>query len=315
MDPLTTRIERLKLHNRQLKELMMDLKINSPSWPRIPRIFTYFDSSATPKANEMRLNNSKPHSTDIEEGLEHMAEGVESSVEERLILPKTKEVDQLNFCGPQIFVTIEAGIGDDKETFTVHQQVVSRHSPFFRAAFEGNFVEGRTKAMNFDDVESGIFGLLVNWVYLHEFVRGDQKRVTYLDLAKLWALADRLMMPKLQNAVMDIYTGFKDPQNLNVPAWDRDVDTPDMNVEAMVKVVKFVYESTPETAPLRALCVKTVMWILKDEEREDAEAYFERFVGKSVGMDLIREFLKIPMDNTEYMRTIMHGVELMVPEE
>lgn len=74
--------------------------------------------------------------------------------------------------GPQVFVEIEVGIDDEKETFTIHEQVISKWSPFFRTAFQNDFVQGHTKTMSFDDIEPGIFGMMVNWLYMGEIVRG-----------------------------------------------------------------------------------------------------------------------------------------------
>lgn len=124
------------------------------------------------------------------------------------------------------------------------------------------------------------------------------------------------MMPKLQNAVMDMYTGFKDPDNLKTPVWNREETDADLDHEALINVVKTVYETAAENSPMRVLCVKTLMWItVKDLEPEHAGTVLEEFVGPGLGMDLIKEFLKIPMVKNEYFRNLMEGVELIVPEE
>jgi hypothetical protein len=68
-------------------------------------------------------------------------------------------------------VTVETGDGEKipHETFTIHKAFICHHSPFFRAAFEGNFLEAQTQLLKLDDVEGEIFGIFVDWVYTKEF--------------------------------------------------------------------------------------------------------------------------------------------------
>jgi hypothetical protein len=54
--------------------------------------------------------------------------------------------------------------------------------------------------MKIEDVETEIFGLIVHWLYRKEIEDGDT--VGVLDLIKLSLLAERYMMPELQNATM-----------------------------------------------------------------------------------------------------------------
>ncbi|KAE8445846.1 hypothetical protein EG329_012769 [Mollisiaceae sp. DMI_Dod_QoI] len=185
----------------------------------------------------------------------------ETKAEASMRMSRAKDIERLDFCGPQVFVTIEAGVGVEKESFTVHQQVISRWSLFFRAAFESNFTEGLTKLMTFDDVEGDIFGMPVNWIYLKEIVRGDEKRVTYLNLAKLWSLGERFIMPQLQNAVMDMFTGYDDPSNEHEPARTYEDEGREKFIEAVYNFVKHVYQATSIACPLRPLCVKTVLLV------------------------------------------------------
>lgn len=107
-------------------------------------------------------------------------------------------------------------------------------SPFFSAAFNSNFAEGKTQSMRMVDVEAKTFGLLVHWMYEHEIEGG--KDVGILQLAKLWTLADRCVIPKLQNEAMDLIYALissKDerPNNADVEkflhfAYLSNVDTP-----------------------------------------------------------------------------------------
>ena len=59
-----------------------------------------------------------------------------------------------------------------------------------------------------------------------------------MNLARLWVLADRLGMPKLQNNVMLIIVGISK------------FDQPDE------ETFQYIYESTAEGSPLRALTIR-----------------------------------------------------------
>lgn len=70
--------------------------------------------------------------------------------------------------GPQKFVTIT--VGNDatgRVTTPVHKTLICKYSAFFQAAFDGEWVEGQTQAMDtLDEVEPGLFSVVINWLYL-----------------------------------------------------------------------------------------------------------------------------------------------------
>jgi hypothetical protein len=70
---------------------------------------------------------------------------------------------------PQAFVTIHVDVKPNKETFIVHKNLICHHSPFFEAVFNSSMKEGQTQTMTLEDVESGAFGLLVNWLYTQKW--------------------------------------------------------------------------------------------------------------------------------------------------
>lgn len=124
-------------------------------------------------------------------------------------------------------VTFEIGKGDAMEIFVVNKEVACFYSPVLKAAFTSNFIEGQTQTYKLEDVESGVFQLLVQWLYRQNiessytkiemnalFVdpptpeieavidgmkENIQERVS--NLVRLWVLADRLQIPVLQNLV------------------------------------------------------------------------------------------------------------------
>jgi hypothetical protein len=86
-----------------------------------------------------------------------------------------------------------------------------------RAAFNSNFVEGKTQSYQLKDTTEAAFRLLVQWLYSQKLVilqltpndsllEGDTHLSQMAEdesLVELWVLADKLKIPKLQNAAID----------------------------------------------------------------------------------------------------------------
>jgi hypothetical protein len=56
--------------------------------------------------------------------------------------------------------------------------------------------------MRLDDVDPVVFGFVVEWIYTQDFK--DRSALQYIEALKLWILADRLLIPALQNKAMDV---------------------------------------------------------------------------------------------------------------
>lgn len=73
----------------------------------------------------------------------------------------------------------------------------------FRAAFNGNFLEGASKHMMFPDCAFDTFGSFVDWIYSQRIQDGNGDALPIQELVSLWHLADRCIVHKLQNEVLD----------------------------------------------------------------------------------------------------------------
>lgn len=90
-------------------------------------------------------------------------------------------------------------VGKEAQKFTVHKNLATHYSPFFEKAFNSGFVEGQTQEMVLEDVEADIFGYVVNWLYTQKIIHPDDEEIQLLEFAKLWVLAGRFLIPRLQN--------------------------------------------------------------------------------------------------------------------
>lgn len=92
--------------------------------------------------------------------------------------------------------------------YTIYKEFACYHSPVLDKAFNGPFIEGQTKNITLDGFEyPSAFGLVQAWMLSPQtalqFLKED---LSFLYI--IWILADRLLMPKLQNAVINELNSF-----------------------------------------------------------------------------------------------------------
>ncbi|TVY73309.1 hypothetical protein LSUE1_G005522 [Lachnellula suecica] len=107
---------------------------------------------------------------------------------------------------PKDVVTIQAGNDETgKEVLIVHKAIACYYSAVFKAAFNSVFVEVATQVYTLEDVSPGLVRLLIHWLY-HQEISIECKKATKsladMQLVNLWLLADRLLIPSLQNNVI-----------------------------------------------------------------------------------------------------------------
>jgi hypothetical protein len=111
---------------------------------------------------------------------------------------------QFTVSGEQTIVTVVLKNGDTKETIPIHKNFIFYYSPYFNALFNGRFVEGETQRVELEDGPPAAFNLFVNWLYTQEIRKEfmDLLNDDNTTLVEAWILADRFMVPRLQNQLM-----------------------------------------------------------------------------------------------------------------
>ena len=56
-------------------------------------------------------------------------------------------------------------VGPDKDKFIIHQELLTYHSPYFRAALTGGFKEAKEKSVTLKDEHPRIFEFFMHWLY------------------------------------------------------------------------------------------------------------------------------------------------------
>lgn len=148
------------------------------------------------------------------------------------------------------FVKLIAGTTFGASSFIVHKNYATYHSPVLRAALNSDFIEGQSQAYTFeDDFDREVINLLANWFYTEQIYFGgvkldssqasDGTQLTEAGcIVKLWILADKLLMPRLQNMAMD---------ELSEYILDETTFSPEL--------LSWVYDNTAPESPLRQYLV------------------------------------------------------------
>jgi hypothetical protein len=138
-------------------------------------------------------------------------------------------------------VTLYAGNEGNAKPFKVHRDFACHYSPVLKAAFNSDFIEGQSQEYRLD-VDEEVVRLLVEWFYTQTLnTRQPDEKLDDaasmeedLFLAKLWVLADKLLLPQLQNQVLDRLQEI----------WEaaQRIDT---------RCIRYVNNNTPPGSPLR----------------------------------------------------------------
>jgi hypothetical protein len=132
-----------------------------------------------------------------------------------------------------------------------------KSSPFFDKAFNGDFWEAETQTMILEDIEPSIFGLFICWLYSGYValrkagLKGEETLTqTPVQLAKLWVIAERFMLPKLQNRVIDEIFRAIEVMSRDIESFQLTGETP---AALMEPFIQFAY--TSDAAMLQSVAV------------------------------------------------------------
>lgn len=157
--------------------------------------------------------------------------------------------------GKHEMVTVNVKNGEDEQSFQVHKNFICHYSPYFNAAFNGRFLEGTTQALDLDDTNPKVFSLFVTWLYTQQIKDGGEK-LKRKDMADMWMLADKVLVPQLQNQVMKVLLSKDDLTG----GFDR-------------SAVERIYENTSEDSPLRLFTVGSLLQRFRESGPKVAPKY------------------------------------------
>ena len=119
-------------------------------------------------------------------------------------------------------------------------------APFFRAAFEGQFVEGREQVLRLPEDDPTLFRSFQLYAYTKEIIEdGELDSVKYEVLIDLHIFGDKYGIPDLQNAATDVL-----------------IDKANATKVYPTSLFDHIYRNTASDSRLRALCVDWTLWKL-----------------------------------------------------
>ncbi|TGO39278.1 hypothetical protein BHYA_0057g00460 [Botrytis hyacinthi] len=179
---------------------------------------------------------------------------------EKITTPPPINPKKKSFSSPNEMVTFVAGTGDKQETFQIHKQIACENSEVWNRAFNSVFVEGQTQTYRIEDTGPEVFRLLTQWVYREKFDHihsGDwdashcddfasmvQCMVEDSALLHLWVLAEKFLIPRLQNYTMRILCNKVFICNPNLSSKD----------------CRYVYDNTADGSALRRFLIEHNCW-------------------------------------------------------
>lgn len=161
---------------------------------------------------------------------------------------------------------------DNPKKFLVHKSFVCYHSPVLKAAFNSKFEEGETQTYKLADVTVPVFWLFVKWLYTQNLEELKTPKDHDNALIRLWILAEKFFIPRLQKNVIDALEQFRKP-------------TKTLTSNEFV----YVYENTSVDSPLRKLLVHQCVWNLAHTAFKNSSSQFpqEMLIGIATASRLV----------------------------
>ncbi|KAF8848134.1 hypothetical protein BDZ45DRAFT_539644, partial [Acephala macrosclerotiorum] len=168
-------------------------------------------------------------------------------------------------------VTLFAAEDESAKPLKIHKDVACHYSPVFKAAFNSKFTEGETQTYKLEDVGQRTVRLLIHWMYHQELdigkITSQMKSLTDKMLVELWVLADKLLIPPLQNTI--IHELERQRNRFRATS---------------TSCINYVYEKTAPGSPLRRLFVSWCAWNMARSRFEERPEHFP----KEMLLDLVQ---------------------------
>ncbi|CAG8950236.1 hypothetical protein HYFRA_00008474 [Hymenoscyphus fraxineus] len=225
-----------------------------------------------------------------------------------------------SFLETEAMVTVKVSMGEDSQSFIIHKNFICYYSPYFAVAFNGGFIESETHTCHMEDVSPGAFALFVDWIYTQQIPCDERLhyRKATENLVGLWLLADRCLVPKLQNQALVVLDRERRRLNYRLASSaaqvyeETSVDSPFRRYFVLVVATAVINESIETSAGMPREMLVDVINVLKSKRnshggwvnfspgelsgffvntRENKESIFRRRLGPdSLVIDLTSAF-------------------------
>lgn len=95
-------------------------------------------------------------------------------------------------------------VGADKHPFRIYKQLLCDKIPYFEACLKSDWRSHDSSPVELDDIDVDAFRVVVRWLFNEALsIPSRDSTFTQHDLENVYQIADRLMLAKLQNALID----------------------------------------------------------------------------------------------------------------
>ena len=144
-------------------------------------------------------------------------------------------------------------VGNDREVFHIHRNLLCNASPVFKAAFAGKFKESSDLSMDLPDEDVGSLNRLVQWLYtkcyeVDDYDSKEHLQARHWQLARLYALADKYDIVTLRNDIVEeFFALFSAPKAV-------------YSQNPSLELVEYVYTNSSKRCALRDLLAAEFCW-------------------------------------------------------
>jgi hypothetical protein len=149
-------------------------------------------------------------------------------------------------------------IGPAKKEFVIHKSFVCHTSTVLKAVFNSNFAEGQTQRYVLEDTTEAAFRHFSEWVYTRNIYWDGKIKDDPISsiLPRVWVLAEKFLVPKLQNRVVDLIEEVRKKRG------------------PLGRTISWVYANTRCGSPLRRIYVHQWAWNVNSEELRRTDISF-----------------------------------------
>jgi hypothetical protein len=128
-------------------------------------------------------------------------------------------------CSYRGIIKVNVGKGAKRDSFDVHNALLTARSLFFKSALNGNWVEAIERAVNLPEDDPQTFKTYVHLLYTGDFATEsdpnlgiDESHDKLLSLAKLYVLAEKLQDIETKNESLTVLITTAKKLNVLLPS-------------------------------------------------------------------------------------------------
>lgn len=143
-----------------------------------------------------------------------------------------------------LIVTVIVGWGSKAQSFPIYKDLLTAHSPYFKACLNDAWEEGKTNTVRLEDDDPEAFETVVGWLFRDPSTISSTDKPATRSIARQYQLVDKLLMTQLKNDILDGLRACESAQNSSMT----------------IGVLDLLYSQGLQGTPLYDYCLKSYVW-------------------------------------------------------